>query len=138
MSSNFDLHNSIFGIIAIRVQLYTMGVGPDGNIIDTNNAYALEFIINSGGIEPTGQVDFTLLHGEDPTLSDAEVVPDDSLIGTIAEIQLTAQDPGEVKRLGYVGKKRYVRLDFTTDDNVTFGATALKYLFREESSPTQP
>ena len=135
MSADFDLHNKMFNLIAIPVAEHLLG-STNGNIIDTNNAYALEFVINSGGLAGPGQVDFTLEHGDEQTLLDAEVVPDAFLIGNLIDIQLTSE-VAETKRIGYIGKKRYVRLDFVSTDEAAFGSLAIKFLFREESSPTQ-
>ena len=135
MSADFDLHNKMFNLIAIPAEVHPAAT-VTGNIIDTNNAYALEFVINSGGLTIAGQVDFTLEHGDNQSLFDAEVVPDAFLIGNLIDTQLTST-VGETKRIGYIGKKRYVRINYTSTQEAIFGSLAIKFLFREESSPTQ-
>lgn len=134
MSADFDLHNSVLSVIAID-NADNPAATASGNIIDTNGAYSLEFFINSGGLALAGTVDFVMEYGDDAGLSDAAPVPTDFIVGTLADVQLTSTSP-ETKRVGYVGKKRYVRIGYTSSQSGIFGALGVKHMFRHEASPS--
>jgi len=67
-------------------------------IVDTQGYESLTFI--SAVIDTTA---YSLEHGDDPALADAVAVPADFVLG---ETAYTAAGTGKV---GYVGKKRFVR-----------------------------
>lgn len=56
-------------------------------------------------------------HGDAPDLSDAAAVDDTNLTGTIATADFTFADDDKVRKIGYVGSKRYVRLTVTPANN---------------------
>jgi hypothetical protein len=59
-----------------------------------------------------------LEHGDEANLSDAEAVPDAQLTGTEAAAAFTAaDDDNELRKLGYVGPKQYIRLTITPTGN---------------------
>lgn len=62
---------------------------------------------------------FTVLleHGDASNLSDAAAVPDSQLTGTEASANFTFAADNGVKKLGYVGPKRYLRLTITPANN---------------------
>jgi hypothetical protein len=64
-----------------------------------------------------------LQHGDDALLADAEAVPTDFILGSIADAILVAPQNGVFKKIGYNGKKRYVKLSIVT----TGGATGELY-----------
>lgn len=83
-----------------------------GDIIDTQGYESLLFSIQSG-VLTTGTWTPKIEDGDDSALSDAADVDSDFLIGTIAAATFAATDDGTIKKIGYVGKKRYVRLTLT-------------------------
>ena len=50
-------------------------------------------------------------------LSDAAAVPDEFLLGTEAGASFQFDDDNEVRKIGYIGPKRYVRLTITPAAN---------------------
>ncbi len=90
----------------------TGGVGATvGAIIDTQGAEGIEMIIHVGAIDTI--ITPSLDDGDNSALSDAASVGTDFLIGTIAGATFAATDDDSTKKIGYVGKKRYVRLTLT-------------------------
>ena len=89
-------------------------------IIDRQGYQALTFLIATGAIADADAT-FTVLveHGNDSGLSDAAAVADDMLLsqlaGTAPETAAAFQfdDDNEVRKIGYVGDKRYVRPTIT-------------------------
>lgn len=116
--SVFDLHNNIFGVNALDSGAVTTGV-TNGNIIDTAAYEALEFVVQSGVITD-GSFVLSLEDGEDSGLSDAAAVDAELTLGSV-EATFADTDDQAVKRLGYIGKKRYVRLVVTATAATTGG-----------------
>lgn len=87
-------------------------------IIDTSGYDSLEFIIATGSIADADAT-FTVLveDGDNSALSDNAAVGDDFLVGTEAEAAFTFADDNEVRKIGYKGSKRYVRLTITPVNN---------------------
>lgn len=91
-------------------QSITSDTATVGNIIDTQGAEGFEFILQSGTINDALLVPL-IEDGDDPALGDATTVSSEFLIGTIGDVTFeNAADNNLVKKIGYVGKKRYVRL----------------------------
>lgn len=91
------------------------------------------------GALPDADATFTVLleHGDAANLSDAAAVPDSQLIGTEALAGFTFADDNEIRKLGYVGPKQYLRLTVTPANNA--GASflaALAVLGDSRYSPT--
>ena len=125
--AQFDIHTRLLGAPALNPQTISSDTTTDGSIIDMQGYEALEFIIQSGTIT-TGVFTPKLEHGDDSGLSDAVVVPNDFRLGTIASATFSAADDDVTKQLGYVGKKRYVRLSIVTSSsaNGAIGAIAVR------------
>lgn len=87
-------------------------------IIDLAGYGMLVFAINLGALADADAT-FTVLveHGDASNLSDAAAVPDASLTGTEASAGFTFADDNKVRKVGYVGSKRYVRLTVTPANN---------------------
>lgn len=88
-------------------------------VIDRSGYEGLVFAINIGANTDTNATFTTLVeHGDAANLSDAAAVPDAGLSGTEALASFTAaDDDNKVKKIGYVGSKRYVRLTITPAGN---------------------
>lgn len=128
---NIDLHHDINTEVAFDVALIDSDTTTAGNIIDTKDYHSLEFILFTSTVSD-GDYAPKVEDGDDPALSDAAEVDSDFLLGTVAEASFTADtDDNKTRRIGYVGKKRYVRLSIVSTDTssgATLGAVAVKYL----------
>ena len=89
-------------------------------IIDMQGANALLFLIATGAL-PDADATFTVLveHGAAANLSDAAAVPDSELLGTEALASFIFSDDDKVRKIGYIGSKRYVRLTITPANNAS-------------------
>jgi hypothetical protein len=114
-----DLHNSF---------KYKRGISPQvavtdntafvSQILDTANYTAHEFVILTGSLADADAT-FTVLV-EESTESDmtgANAVADTDLIGTEALASFTFSADNSVKKIGYIGSKRYVRVTVTPASN---------------------
>lgn len=100
---------------ALNIQAITASSTVAGNSIDTKGFESLTFLYEVGA-RTDGT--FTVLiqdSNDDSTFAD---VVDDFLIGTESAINTA----NTIKKIGYVGKKRYVKLSFVASA-VTSGAT---------------
>jgi hypothetical protein len=108
--ASVDLHNQVNIVNAFD----TVDIAsPDtvvGNIIDMNGYESLELIIQGGVIAGAGSYVPEIYDGDDAALADAALVADQFLLGTEAAASLAPADSHVVRRIGYVGKKRYVRV----------------------------
>jgi hypothetical protein len=116
--------------LAKKVLASVSGAGDNtaqvGAIIDRLGFDSLLFLINTGTLADA-DVTFTVLveDGDVANLSDAAAVTDAELIGqdaasaTAPEGQAGFQfdDDGEVRKIGYRGNKRYVRMTITPANN---------------------
>lgn len=115
-----DLHNNV----AVRRAISPVSVADTtaqvSQIIDTAGFESLEFAINIGSV---GDADatFTVLveDGAAANLSDAAAVADGDLLGTEVLAGFQYDDDNEVRKIGYVGNKRYVRLTITPVNNAS-------------------
>ena len=87
-------------------------------IIDTAGYESLLFLIAIGALTDAN-VTFalTLEHGDDPALSDTAAPAATDLVGTAALATWLFSDDDKVAKIGYKGKKRYVRLTVTPAGN---------------------
>lgn len=98
-------------------------------IIDVAGFGMLVFAILLGALADADAT-FTVLveHGDAANLSDAAAVPDAQLTGTEASAAPLFSDDNKVRKIGYVGNKRYVRLTITpaaNTGNVFLAAVAI-------------
>jgi len=127
--AQFDIHTRTLGTGALNIQTISSDTTTNGIIIDMLDYQSVEFFIHTGTIT-TGVFTPLLQEGDDSGLSDAANVSTDYLLGTYADATFTtaASDDNAVKRIGYVGKKRYVRLSIVTTStgNGVISAIAVK------------
>lgn len=114
-----DLHNKIKVSRAISPQ--NPGSGDSAivsQIIDNKGYDSLEFLIATGSLSDANAT-FTVLveDGDDASLTDNAAVSDDNLLGTEALAGFQFDDDNEVRKIGYRGNKRYVRLTITPSGN---------------------
>lgn len=136
--SNHDLHNNIHIKRAISPVSEAGTTALVSEIVDRQGYGALEFIIATGSI---GDADatFTVLleEGDAANLSDAAAVADADLLGTEALAAFQFDDDNEVRKLGYIGIKRYLRLTITPVANASAALiSAVAVLGCPEVSPT--
>lgn len=120
--SSKDLHNSIDERVALDIQTIAVDATTNGAIIDTAGFESVEFVLQTGTVT-AGTVTPALQDGNDAALADAAAVAADDVLG--AFVTLSASNG--TTRVGYVGKKRYVRLDVVTAGgaNLVTGAVAV-------------
>jgi hypothetical protein len=119
-------------VAAIDPAVYT--ATKVGDIIDTDGAEGVEFIIQSGVIT-TGTFTPKIEDGDDAALSDAADVASALLTGTIADATFIVTDDNTVKKIGAVNHKRYIRLTLTgaSTPNGLIGASAVKSPLNQKS-----
>ncbi len=127
--AQIDLHTRVLATPALNPQTISSDTTTVGAIIDTSGYQSVEFVIQSGTIT-TGVFTPLLEEGDNSSLTDAASVSTDYLLGTYALATFTtaAADDNACKQIGYVGKKRYVRLSIvtTSSGNGAIGAIAVK------------
>lgn len=123
--ATFDMHSDVFAKVAKNTAAIASSTTTAGVIIDTNGYEGLEFIIQSGAWTD-GTYTPLIEESDASNLSGSNAVDDENLVGTEAAAAIGAANT--VKRLGYVGHKRYVRLSIVSagvTSGATIGATAI-------------
>lgn len=87
-------------------------------IIDTKGYGSVSFVIATGSLADANAT-FTVLveDGDDASLTDNAEVSDTFLIDTETNASFNYDNDDKVRWIGYVGKKRYVRLTITPSGN---------------------
>lgn len=87
-------------------------------IIDLAGYESLLFIILIGALaDADATFAVTMEHGNQANLSDAAAVPAAQISGTLALAGFTFAADDQVRKVGYLGSKRYVRLTITPTGN---------------------
>lgn len=131
-----DLHNNVEPKVALNIAAISTNAATNGAIIDTSGFESVEFIVQSATITD-GTYTPSLTEGDASDLTGGNAVATADLIGTVAGATFAATDDNVVKRIGYKGNKRYVRLTLTSA-GVTTGGTlgAIAVLGHPHSAPT--
>ncbi len=115
-----DLHNNIYPKRGIS----PAAAGTDNTpyvsqIIDRLGFGSVEFIILLGANTDTDATFAVLVEDDDAAgFGTKEAVADAHLLGTEAQAGFTAAgDDNKVKKIGYIGNKRYVRVTITPSGN---------------------
>lgn len=121
----YDLHSHIKPLRAISPVSVADNTAAVSQIIDMKGFGSLEFVIATGSLADADAT-FTVLveHGDDSALADAAAVPDAYLLGTEADASFTYANDDSVRKIGYAGNKRYVRLTVTPANNASAGLIA--------------
>jgi hypothetical protein len=134
-SKNNDLHNSV----EIRRVIAPVAIGANatktGKIIDRQGYGGVEFIASYGAVVTTGTIE-TLVVFEGDVTGTMTSVADADLLGTEAlaslPVQATARTSGVgknvSKKIGYKGKKRYVRVDAVGTGTTSVGCVSVDAL----------
>lgn len=121
-----DLMNNIHIARAISpVATAASDAAVVSEIIDMQGYDSLTFVIATGAL-PDADATFAVLvqDGDNSALSDAAAVADEQLVGTEALAGFTFADDNEVRKIGYLGSKRYVRLTITPANNLSASLVA--------------
>ena len=113
-----DFHNNIELRAAIAPQNETGTSAVVSSIIDLANYTGVEFLIATGSLADSDAT-FTVLveDGDNSSLTDNASVADAYLLGTETGAAITFADDNEIRKIGYIGPKRYVRLTITPAAN---------------------
>ena len=133
-----DLHNSIAVRRAISPQSVADTTALVSEIIDMQGFQSLEFLIATGSIADADAT-FTVLveDGDNSSLTDNAPVADAQLLGTEALAAFQFDDDNEVRKIGYRGYKRYVRLTITPVANASAALiSAVAVLGHPADAPT--
>lgn len=136
-----ELHNSIEVRRAISP---VSGAGSDAaqvsQIIDRRNYEGVEFIIALGALDDANATFAVLVEdGDAANLSDNAAVDDAQLLGTEAAASFQYDSDNGVRKIGYVGAKRYVRLTITPTGNTgAWLVSAVALLFNGRFMGKQP
>ncbi len=113
-----DLHNNIEHRRVISPSRTTNDTPLVGQIIDHANREHVEYLIATGTLADADATFTVLLEdGDAANLSDNAAVADAFLLGTEAGASFAFGDDDEVRKLGYIGIKRYSRLTITPANN---------------------
>ena len=111
-----DLHNSTRAVMAIVPAAIGANGTKTGLVVDRQGYGGDEWVISYGSVTTTGSV-VTVVAFEGDVTGTLTSIADTALLGTeaLASLAAGARVAGTgkevVKRLGYVGNKRYVRLN---------------------------
>jgi len=123
-----DLYHDLVGEISLKFA--TMKTATDGqNVIDLQGFQGALILVASGTITDGTAYTFELKEGDESDLSDAAAVADSDLLGS--EPSFAANDDDKIKVFGYIGSKRYLRVDLKTvtgspSTGGVFGAVVVK------------
>jgi len=115
-----DLYNNIevrraLSPVAVAITDDTV---QTSEIIDMRGWKSMVFVILTGGLVDANAVYAVLIEdGDDSGLSDNVAVVDAELLGTELLIGFDFADDDDVRKIGYRGEKRYVRMKITPSGN---------------------
>lgn len=116
--ATYDQKTLLKPVKALNIAVINSNATTAGNSIDLVGFEACTFVVELGA--RTDGTFLPLIQDSDDNSNFANV-DDQFLIGTEAEAQINT--PNTIKTIGYVGKKRYVKLSLVST-SVTTGATA--------------
>lgn len=97
VTDNTPLVSQIVDLAGFSKALFAIAIG---NLADADATFAV-----------------TVDHGDVANLSDAAAVPAAKLTGTLVAASFASNHDDQVREIGYVGGKRYVRLTITPSNN---------------------
>lgn len=114
-----DLYNNVKASRALSpVSGAADNTAQVSQIIDTAGFDSLAFLLALGSLaDADATFAVTMDHGDAANLSDAAAVASTDLVGTLAGASFIFSDDDVVKKVGYIGAKRYVRLTITPANN---------------------
>lgn len=115
-----DMYNNVDVRRAISPVSVSDNTQIVSQVIDMLGYRSLTFVIAIGSVADADAV-FTVLLENDfaSDMSTAYEVPDQDLIGTEALASFRYDDDNEVRKIGYTGGERYVRMKITPSGNAS-------------------
>jgi hypothetical protein len=110
-----DLHNNISIVESIDpVAVGTTGTGQTGAVVDRRGFDSVEAVLSYGAITATAATfTVTILEGDATgsmtSVADADLLGTESAAGLAAATRTDGSTENVVKRIGYIGSKRYVQ-----------------------------
>lgn len=130
----YDIHNHVSQVTAVNPQVIATDTTTVGNVVDMNNTEHFEAleIFMTVGLYTDGDYSIVLEESDDNSVFSA--VDAANIVGTAAVVSAD----NTTTRLGYVGKKRYIRVSILSA-NTTTGATisAIGVRSKARRRPTQ-
>ncbi|MCK5602294.1 hypothetical protein KAR91_10505 [Candidatus Pacearchaeota archaeon] len=120
--ARYDIKSDVVNEVALNGAVISSDTTTAGVIIDLSEYNSIEFILKVDAYT-LGDVQVLIEDGEDASLADAAAVSDTFLSGTEVSTNLSAAN--SVASIGYVGKKRYVRLSAVTDNSANLYVSAI-------------
>ena len=120
MAAIKDIHKSVKDSRALSPVSVADNTAKVSQIIDTQGFESLEWVIAMGTLADADATFAVLMEeGDDSGLSDAAAVADVDLLGTEAAAGFIFSDDDQVRKIGYGGNKRFVRLTITPSANAS-------------------
>lgn len=133
----FDLMNKITPARGISpAAAVTDNTAIVSEIFDTRGFHAIMFLILLGALADTDAT-FTVLmeEGDQADLSDAVAVADSDLNGSEELAGFTFEHDDGLRKLGYIGSKRYVRVTITPAGNTGNAFVAGSWIAMADDNP---
>ena len=113
-----DLHNNIHVARGISpVAAGTDNTAYVSQVLDTAGYESVEFLLAIGANTDADATFTVLFEDSDASGSGFAAVADTFLLGTEVQASFQFDDDNEVRKIGYVGNKRYVRVTVTPANN---------------------
>lgn len=133
----YDSYDSLKILPAIAPVVVSDNTAQVSAIIDRLGFESALFAINTGTLADTDATFAVLLEdGNNSALSDNATVSDSFTLNTQSAASFTFANDGVVRKIGYIGSKRYLRLTITpTGNSTTAPMSAMAILSRAASRP---
>lgn len=116
---NNDLHNNLHIKRALSPVSVADTTAQVSEVIDRQGYGSLEFVIATGSIADADATFTVLVEESDASGSGFAAVADADLLGTEVLAGFQFDDDNEVRKIGYIGIKRYVRMTITPVANAS-------------------
>lgn len=113
-----DIYHNLLAAYSIYPAALGAGAKTGDAIVDLQGYDGALIVCGSGAL--TVDMPFQLMHGDAANLSDAAAVTDPDLNGL--EPTLLQATDNEIKTFGYIGAKRYLRVDTTAGTGIGWAA----------------
>ena len=138
---NKDLHSNIKQMRVIGPVAIGANATITGKIIDRKGYGGVEFVAGYGAIVTTGTVVTLVAFEGDVTgtmtsVADADLLGTEALASRLGGATTSGTGSNVAKRLGYIGNKRYVRVDAVKTGTTSVGCVDVKaILFNPSTAP---
>lgn len=138
---NKDLHSNIKQMRVIGPVAIGANATITGKIIDRKGYGGVEFVAGYGAIVTTGTVVTLVAFEGDVTgtmtsVADADLLGTEALASRLGGATTSGTGSNVAKRLGYIGNKRYVRVDAVKTGTTSVGCVDVKaILFNPSIAP---